>query len=206
MKKVTALLTALLLLLPLCACDRTYRDSVEDGPFGIMTGSYFPFPSPRNPGGACVNRYTWDGDPQHTDVVIPDEYGSLKVRKLGGYYGKGLPAPFWIDDTSWMGLHDDNEDIHDLGCLAVSYDMFDEYADECSEIVYHDFHLHIGKNIDEIYSDVCATLCTINGLKTAYCPRVTVTCDEENETFYAENGRLYVRETGELVPGFIYAK
>ena len=40
-----------------------------------------------------------------------------------------------------------------------------------------------------------------------YEPAVYFTCDEENETFYAVDGRLYLKETNELVemmPGFDY--
>ena len=40
-----------------------------------------------------------------------------------------------------------------------------------------------------------------------YEPAVYFTCDEANETFYAVDGRLYLKETNELVemmPGFDY--
>lgn len=205
MKKLTVLLSAFVFLLLLCACTRNYSYQAEEGPFIFMYGRYFPRASTRNPDGVCVNRYTWDGDSGNTDIVIPDEYASQAVGSLGGYFGKGLPCPFFIDDTSCLGLHDDNEDTHDLGCLSVPFDMLDELPDEWSELVCHDFDLYLGKSIDTIFSDPCVTIYTVNGVKTAYCPRVRVHCDEKNGTFFSKNGRLYYRDSGELVMDFIYA-
>ena len=176
----------------------------EEGAFGIMYGSYFPRISTNNPDGVSVSRFTWDGDSGNTDIVIPDEYGSQKITRLGGYFGKGLPCPFFIDDTSWMGLHDDNEDTHSLGCLNVPVDMFDDYSDEWTELVYHDFDLYIGEGINAIFADPCATVFTVNGVKTAYCPRVCVHCDDNNATFYSKDGRLFYREDDRLVEDFIY--
>lgn len=204
MKKAITLLLALVMMLLLCSC--TYCERAEEGCFDILYGSYLPFQMRWNPDGACVHIYTWDGDESNTDIVIPDKYKDYKIKKLGGYYGSGLPSPFTIDVTTWMDMHDDNEDIHSNGCLAVPYDMFDDYSDEWSEIVYHDFNLYIGKNIDSVYGNPCAMVYTIDGVKTAYCPRVTVCCDEENETFYSKDGRLYYRENNELVDEFIYTE
>lgn len=200
MKKAIALLMALVMLLALCAC--TYCYEAEEGSFSIMYGSYLPIRLERNPDGACVYMYSWDGDESNMDIVIPDEYNSQTIKKLGGYYGKGAPTPFSIDDTSWMGIHDDNEDTHSTGVVGVPYDMLDGYSD----IVYHDFNLYIGKNVDGIIGNPCAMVYTVDGVKTAYCPRVTVYCDEDNDTFYAQNGRLYYRENNELVEEFIYAE
>ena len=130
----------MIMLLLLCSCTYCYHTE-EDG-FDIMYGSYLPVQSTLNSDGAGINSYMWDGDESHMDIVIPDEYDSRTIKKLGGYYGRGLPLPFYIDDTSWMDLHDDNEDTHNLGCLSVPYDMFDDYSDEWSEIIYHDFDLY----------------------------------------------------------------
>ena len=189
MKKAITLLLVLLLLLGLCAC--TYGNTAEEGSFKIMYGSYFPFPLRWNPDGACVYQYTWDGDEGNTDIVIPDAYASRTIRKLGGAFGRGLPSPFDIDVTSWMGLS---------GGIAVPYDSSD-----WDEIVYHDFDLYLSKEIDGITGHPCAIVFTVDGVKTAYCPRVTVHCDEDNETFYSRDGRLYFRKTDELVEEFVYS-
>ena len=37
-----------------------------------------------------------------------------------------------------------------------------------------------------------------------YIPLINVTCDEENKTFYAENGKLYYKSTKELVAKILY--
>ncbi len=203
MKRVIALFMAIAMLFLLCACNYCYE--AEKGSLTIMYGTYLPIPISINPDGASACLYTWDGDESNTDIVIPDEYDSHTIKKLGGCYGRGAPAPFYIDDISWMNLHDDGEADGD-GAMAVEYDMFDEFSDEWSEIVYHDFKLYLGKSIDGIFATPCAVVYTVDGVKTAYCPRVTVYCDEENDTFYSENGRLYYRENGALVESFIYAE
>ncbi len=199
MKKAISILMVFVMLFLLCACNYAYE--AEDGSFMIMYGTYLPISMSKNPDGASVCLYTWDGDENNTDIVIPEEYDSHTIKKLGGCYGRGAPAPFYIDDSSWMDIHDDGD-----GATAVEYDAFDKFSDEWSEIVYHDFTLYLGKSIDGIFATPCAVVYTVNGVKTAYCPRVTVYCDEENETFYSENGRLYYRENGELVESFIYAE
>ena len=46
---------------------------------------------------------------------------------------------------------------------------------------------------------------TVDGEKIAYCPRVSIICDEDNKTFYSKDGKLYYRQDDTLVDGFNYA-
>ena len=72
-----------------------------------------------------------------------------------------------------------------------------------TEIIW--FTLHLSKYIEKIYAVAGATEYTVGGEKTAYCPRVSIICDEDNKTFYSKDGRLYYRKDDALADGFNYA-
>lgn len=55
-------------------------------------------------------------------------------------------------------------------------------------------------------SSADATEYTVKGEKIAYCPRVSIICDEDNKTFYSKDGKLYYRQDDTLVDGFNYAQ
>ena len=194
MKKAVSLVLAIALLLSLSACGYCYDNDI--GSFKIMYGSYFPLPSRYTRDGAAVAKYTWDGSESGMTIIIPDTYENQKIKCIGGYWGQGAPAPFFIDVTSCLNIqHASNYD----------YDMVEEHRDEQSELAYYDFDLDIGKNINSIYSEPFVSVYTANGVKTACCARVRVFCNEENKTFYSEEGKLYYRADGKLVDCFIYA-
>ena len=199
MKKTAIIISALMILMLLCSC--TYAKQSQQGCFKIMYGSFLPIIP--NADGVCVCSYTWDGNEENMEIVIPDKYNSHDIKKLGGYYGRGVPAPFTIDDTSWMNPAD-GSGMTPNG-ITVSYDMLFDHSVEYSEIVYHDFDLYIGNSVDGITGNPVVTVYTVDGVKTAYCPRVTAYCDADNETFYAYDGKLYYRENDQLVDEFIYA-
>ena len=83
MKKPLILTFSVFMALLLCGCTSyCYEDTVSD--MNIMYGSYFMSMSEYNPDGAAVTYYTWDGDPEKTDIVIPEKYGKQKIKCLGG--------------------------------------------------------------------------------------------------------------------------
>ena len=74
-----------------------------------------------------------------------------------------------------------------------------------------DFNIHISKNIEKI------TLSSLNyvyvgeysngenyELKAMVAFRYRFTCDENNETFYAKDGKLYYKENDTLVSDIFY--
>lgn len=181
MKKLTAIFLPLVMLFILCAC--TYESMDTEGGIGYLSGG----------NGAAAYCFTWDGDGDNTDIVIPDRLGNKRVKALGGYYGRGVPCPFFIDVTERVG-----QDF--IASESVDYEQLEDDIG----ILYFDFDLYLGKNIGSVYSEPRVTVGTVNGERTAYCPRVYVHCDEENKSFFSEDGRLYYRETGELVDTLIY--
>ncbi len=125
------------------------------------------------------------------DIVIPDEYSGYPVTKLGGFYGRGVMDPF---------------------CITVARDasVIEALAGETieeAEIIEINFNLYIGKNVKEICGVIDLYSMDFNeqGEKIAYHPTVYVICDEENEHFYSENGKLYNND-GALVEGFAYSE
>lgn len=66
--------------------------------------------------------------------------------------------------------------------------------------------LKLGKNIEELNELSCCGFQGYDeaGRETVWRFRWYVECSEENETFYAENGRLYYRADGALAADFIY--
>ena len=47
---------------------------------------------------AFVSGYVWDGDMSEDGrrIVIPETVEGCTVKKLGGYFGRGLPMPFQV--------------------------------------------------------------------------------------------------------------
>lgn len=199
MKKPLALALSVLIALLLCGCTAyCYEDTVSD--MNIMYGSYFMSMSEYNPDVAAVSGYVWDGDPEKTDIVIPEKYGKQKIKCLGGYWGKGLPSPFFIDCSSYLGIKSDVDET--VGSLTGSMDP--SMIEAGTKVVYTDFTIHLSKYIEKIYARADATVYTVRGEKTAYCPRVSIICDEDNTTFYSKNGKLYYRQDDTLADGFFY--
>lgn len=192
-KVVIAALTLILFSLPLGAC--TYSDSERSGNFGILYGTYM-LNSKFSIGGVGISDYTWDGDSNNTDIVIPDTYNNQKVTSLGGYIGRGVPCPFTIDSHSYMP--ESTWTKADYEAVKSNPQAWGE------EINYNDFTLRIGKNVDKIYADSKVFVKVENNASTLYCSRVYITCDEDNKTFYSNDGKLYYKESDKLVEGFIY--
>lgn len=129
--------------------------------------------------------YVWDGNESTMAITIPDEYEGYKVTALGGYagHGGGVPLDIWIEGT-------------------------EEYVEspptEAVEIVPYPFQLHIGKNVKEIALSKLTFYRRIGDANRCAQILLTVTCSDENKTFYAKDGKLYRRADDTLVEGFWY--
>ena len=65
-------------------------------------------------------------------------------------------------------------------------------------------HFYYSEAMADLIASGAVTVTDENGEETAWRFHWYVECDEENGTFYAENGRLYTRADGKLVTDFIY--
>ena len=135
----------------------------------------------------------WDGE-DGAVITVPDEVHGYKVTALGGYSGRGVPSAFMLKvPETW----DAEESFGDAQSAANAASM---------KSVVCTLTLRIGKNVRELNEVSCFGLQGRDetGEETAWRFHWYVECDEENETFYAENGRLYTRADGKLVKDFIY--
>lgn len=153
---------------------------------------------------AFVDTYHWDGTDEAKNIVIPEEYNDMKITALGGYYGRGVPCTFGIELP---------ESYTETLCDEANYWTSSwDYEDVGSvDTVYLNFNIHLSKNVEEI---------TLHSLDTfregkyfdgeEYHTKIIIvllykfTCDEDNETFYAKDGKLYYREDDSVVSDILY--
>ena len=152
---------------------------------------------------AFLSTYNWDGTDEAAKLVVPNEYDGMLITEFGGFYGRGVPCSFSIEPT---------DEAKEKLCQKSDkwFYLSDIRRLEIGEMKTIYFDIHISKNICKIekmalggfigcrymednieYHDVFVLLCT-------------VTCDEENETFYAKDGKLYTRHGDSLVENIFY--
>ena len=138
------------------------------------------------------------------EITIPDEYEDIPVKRIGGYYGRGVPTPFSISlSDSYMNAAEGSK-YDSIFCGDIN--EFEILEDHVIEDVV--FNLNIGKNIeiiefvtmDEYYPHI-----NDNGSITFYHPVVNINCSDENKHFYSKDGKLYDKKTDELISDFAYA-
>lgn len=134
----------------------------------------------------------WDSEAQRMDVTVPDTLFGYPVTALGGWYGRGVPTRFGLQ----------------LPAEWTVWESFDAAPDEDPAAAYPEAQvvelpvsLHLGENVSQLaltgpdgYVGLDA-----DGRLTVWLVRWDITCAAENETFYAENGRLYTRADGACV-------
>ena len=189
MKRLTALFLIIVTALGLCACSSwdwslKYSKTVHEGGFDIAL----------NPEGkeAFAAAYGWDGSDEGRRIVIPDSVQGCTVFKLGGYFGRGLPMPFYIA----MPV-DPSESAIPAG---------EEGGPRTEEIL---FTIVIGPGLTEIANvresaDYFAS--GKDGTMTVYHPVFAFEVDEKNPAFYAKDGKLYQKRGDVLVTDFEYPK
>lgn len=200
---VVAAILSLVLLPPLIFlltfCSDCYADTAEEGcyeyAYGYYNGIHFG-------DRAGVVSYRWDGESDHMTVVIPDRYNGIKVKRLGGYLGRGYPMPFGISVEPQ--LPDGAQEIEYDYVYETSYDYLTDGTYTFDDVIYYDFELRIGRYVSDIDTYKYITVYEYDGKRIACCVRVSVTCDEKNLSYYAKDGKLYRRGTRSLVDDFIY--
>ena len=147
------------------------------------------------------------GDLEHTEFVIDDKYKGYPITTLGGFVGRGFPCPFDFD----IELPEEyREYVEQQRVFATNSSTFDYTGDGWETIV---FHITLGRNICEIKrAEPCAYIGIIvdddeNGIPVydilyKIVPYFIV--PEDNATFYAEDGRLYYKNSGTPAGEFEY--
>ena len=158
---------------------------------------------------AFVGVYFWDGDANSTTIVIPDEYEGCAVTAFGGSYDIGVPVGFDVIYRT-ESLISENVSLQ-----AVIQNENGEFTGLNIENV--DFNLSIGAKINDIdgvdvkrvmavyvVKDPSAVYYREDDFIALYLPRFYITCSDENETFFSQDGKLYYKSSRELVDMFYY--
>ena len=150
-------------------------------------------------GGYNCTEYT-----ENMEITIPDKYDGIPVKRIGGYYGRGLPTPFSISLADlYMNATENSEYDKVFNGDISKFEISEEY--NIKDVV---FNLNIGKYIEVVeYVDMDNYYPHINedSSITFYHPVVNINCSNENKHFYSKDGKLYKRETNELISDFAYA-
>lgn len=141
---------------------------------------------------ACV----WDGTEEGRRFVIPDTVEGCTVFKMGGYFGRGLPMPFYIaaeSDEMPTAAGESGENAEGAEPVIVEAQFL--------------FTIVIGQYLTEISnvrdpSDFLRVL--EDGTVILFHPVFAFEVDEKNPAFYAKNGRLYAKRGDTLVTDFPY--
>lgn len=158
---------------------------------------------------AFVGVYFWDGDANNTTIVIPDEYEGCAVTAFGGSYDIGVPVGFDVIYRT-ESLISENVSLQ-----SVIQNENGEFTGLNIENV--DFHLSIGAKVNDIdgvdvkcvmavyvVKDPSAVYYREDDFIALYLPRFYITCSDENETFFSQDGKLYYKSSRELVDMFYY--
>ena len=185
MKKTLKLLLFVLFLLLLSGCgdwSLQYSETTVSGKWEAALA--------RNEKKAFVYAYHWDGDLSEEGrvVTVPDEVEGLRILKLGGYYGRGLPMPFTVLTPYPAALPE--------GETAVN----EKDPEPCV------FTLRLGPELREIENVGWPAVFYVerDGEYVLMAACFYVEADPANKHFYSEDGILYRRSDGAKVEEIDY--
>ena len=150
-----------------------------------------------------VGRYNCTEYRENLEITIPDDYEGIPIKRIGGYYDRGLPTPFSISLADlYMNAPENSEYDAIFNGDINEFEILEDYVVE--DVV---FNLNIGKNIEVIYfvtMDEYYPHINDDGSITFYHPVVNINCSDKNKHFYSKDGKLYVKGTNELISDFAY--
>lgn len=198
MKKLIVAILCILVCLSFSGCSLLYD-------YQVNAVDSFDVGYSRTLDDAFLASYNWDGTEETMKLVIPETYRGIPITTLGGYYGRGVPCSFVLEPTEAA-----KEKLFDEATEWFSVSDIRGIEIEIDEINTFNFDVHISKNIEKIEmlnlgSFVCGEY--VKNGTTCYKVFVllcTITCDEDNEVFYAKDGKLYYRQNDTLVTDICY--
>ncbi len=179
MKKYKIIITLMIIVL-LCGCTSSlnYSQTASEGPWEASLNT--------RDKDAFATFYTWDGTDEGLRIE-PGEIAGCTITRYGGFYGRGLPEPFYITipDAEYVSKN------------AIPDD---------AEITDLEFTLVINAQITDIF---CRNLAGYyqaqdeNGNDKYYQIIVNVELDPNNKNFRLEDGKLYKQGEDSPVSGMI---
>ena len=180
MNKIAILCFALVMILCGCTSSMDYSDEVTDGPWtAVISGEG---------GSAFVVSYLWDGTKEGLRLE-PNTVSGCFVTGFGGYMGRGLPMPFYLDipgarTTDASGVPEDAE-FEDITFTIVIGNQIDEFF--CRSLGGYYYSLDGEEEPDKYYRVM-----------------VRFEVDPGNRTYYSKDGRLYISEDDTLYDEIFY--
>ena len=192
MKKLSAILLILLMMVSLSSCVGDWSLNYSD----TVTADGWDIALDRDGKKAFAAAYVWDGSEEGRRIRIPDIVEGCTVFKLGGYFGRGLPMPFYVampvDQTEPAPTNESGEPTGETK------------AERTEEVL---FTLVFGPYLEEI-ANVRESWDFIvdeaDGTRVTYHPVFAFEVDEKNPIFYAKDGKLYLKRGDALVTDFEY--
>jgi hypothetical protein len=149
-------------------------------------------------GGYNCTEYT-----ENLEITIPDDYQGMPIKRIGGYYGRGVPTPFSISLADlYMNAPEDSDYNAVFSGDIKEFEISEKYTVE--DVI---FNLNIGKNIeviDFVVMDEYYPHINEDGSIVFYHSVVNINCSNENKHFYSKDGKLYNKKTDELISDFAY--
>jgi hypothetical protein len=183
-----------------CALEEVsllYSDSTEKDGFYIAIN--------KTANCCFVGKYNCAEYTENLEITIPDDCNGVPIKRIGGYYGRGVPTPFFISVADLYINAPEDSDYNSVFSGDINeYDISEEYT--IKDIV---FHLNIGKNVEIIefvVMDKYYPHINEDGSIVFYHPVVNIECSSENNYFYSKQGKLYNKNTDKLVSDFVYEK
>lgn len=192
MKKLLLSIISIFLLFSLCGCSLLYDShGIAEDSFEVYYTSQIKE--------AFIHTYYWDGSEEGKTIIIPETFEGCTITTLGGNHGKGVPSPFHITFT------DEAKELLRPDAFRWDFEPVDK-TKKC-DVEYISFNLHISQYIDEFD---CVSFDSYYVARYGMVPMVyvvtfNVTCDENNKTFYAKDGKLYYRGNDALVDVIPYS-
>ena len=184
-----------------------------------------------NPEGkeAFVAACLWDGTEEGRRFVIPDTVEGCTVFKMGGYFGRGLPMPFYIaaesdelptaaatngktEEAAGSSEGTEPAGSTESGAAAGTTEAAGtpETTGTPETVIIEEEFLYtivLGPYLSEI-SNVMDSSDFLrvqeDGTVILYHPVFAFEVDEKNPAFYAEDGKLYMKKGNVLVTDFNY--
>ncbi len=147
---------------------------------------------------------------QSTEFFIPNEYNGIKVKALGGDYGCPIYFQVSINNSESYFEYEFNEDSR---YSTHEKNLYEDFYDNAKlEIIDITFTVNLPDYLETI--DPNRLLCDLvdchelinNGEKTVYIirPIYYFNISPSNNYFYTENGKIYKKNTNELITGITY--
>ncbi len=200
MKKLLTIILTICLFFSLSGCileevSLLYEENVKFNNFDIFINEI---------ANCCfVSAYECEEYTKDYEILIPNEYNGMPIKYIGGYHGKGAPTPFFISVSNLINAPEGSK-----YCSIFHY-VDDNEIPEKHSIENISFTLNIGKNIKSVNHVMMEDYyphINDDGSITFYHPVVYINCSEDNKHFYSKNGKLYNKQTDELVTDFEYAE